>query len=176
MQLGAGEMIELRGPNGAGKSTLLRVMAGLFPDYTGELITVPLLYLGHKPGLAGALSPLENLAWYQRFDAPEPNERLVAVLAEVGLAGYEDVPCASLSAGQLRRVMLGRLRLARRSLWLLDEPLTALDDAGGALLRVTLEDHLAQGGGVVCATHQSVGIERARTITLGARAALVTPA
>ena len=171
LRLDAGELVELRGPNGSGKSTLLRILAGLFPDYAGELTTAQALYCGHKPGLAGALTPVENLAWYLRLDGGdlprrEYRHKIETVLAEVGLAGYEDVPCVALSAGQLRRVMLGRLRLARRSLWLLDEPLTALDDAGCALLRATLAAQLDQGGGVICATHQALDIDRARVLSL----------
>lgn len=172
VQLTAGEMIELRGPNGAGKSTLLRLLAGLFPDYSGEFSVAPALYVGHKPGLAAALSPLENLIWYQRFDGAQnkpaaPRAGIEQVLADVGLAGFEDQPCATLSAGQLRRVLLGRLRLARRDLWLLDEPLTALDAAGCELLRHTLESHLSAGGGVICATHQSVNVAGSKELVLG---------
>jgi len=171
LRLDAGELLELRGPNGSGKSTLLRILAGLFPDYVGELATARALYCGHKPGLAAALSPVENLTWYLRLDGGDLPRRdgaskIETVLAEVGLAGYEEVPCAALSAGQLRRVMLGRLRLAQRSLWLPDEPLTALDDAGCALLRATLDAQLDRGGGVICATHQALEIDRTRVLSL----------
>ena len=78
--------------------------------------------------------------------------------------------CARLSAGQQRRVALARLGLDPSPLWLLDEPLTALDTGGQALVRQLMEAHRARGGAVLVATHQDLGVPDAGTLDLGARA------
>jgi heme exporter protein A len=83
------------------------------------------------------------------------------------MAGYERVPCQNMSAGQQRRVGLARMLVAQSPLWLLDEPLTALDTAGQALVASLIEEHLGQQGAVLCATHQSLHVPGVRTLQLG---------
>ena len=189
LRLDAGELISLQGANGAGKSTLLRCIAGLYPDYEGSLKVTPLVYAGHKAGLSGALSTVENLQFLTGLDnssAPNPDtsdpsgdvpkrdkpRSLAQALAEVGLAGYEDVRCAALSAGQLRRVGIARLLLSPAALWLLDEPLTALDQAAIDLLGRVIANHLAAGGAALCATHQRLPLQRYQTLELKAEGAV----
>ena len=160
-----GQLLELTGPNGSGKSTLLRSVAGLFPDYEGTIEAAPLVYLGHRPGISPLLTPRQNLAWYAGLKSLQAE--LSGLLSRVGLSGYEDVPCQHLSAGQQRRVGLARLMLEANPLWLLDEPMTALDSDGQDLVRALLTDHLADGGGAVCATHQPLGIPGGAVFVLG---------
>lgn len=166
-----GECLTLKGPNGSGKSTLLRAVAGLFIDYEGEIRVSELAYLGHRPGVSLSLSPLENLRWYASLE-PEGKRltppALVTLLERVGLAGYEDVRCQHLSAGQQRRAALARLMLDSAPLWLLDEPFTALDTGGQELVRSLLVRHTAAGGAAVCATHQDLGVPHGRELLLGA--------
>jgi heme exporter protein A len=168
VRLRPGDCLELLGPNGSGKSTLLRAIAGLYPDYTGTIRAAESLYLGHRPGISGLLTAEENLRWYAvlRPGGRSPGEALAAV----GLAGYERVPCQHLSAGQLRRVALARLVLCRSPLWLLDEPLTALDSAGQDIVRHLVATHLGAGGAALCATHQELGLAGAGALHLGAEA------
>lgn len=161
----AGQCLELRGPNGSGKSTLLRAIAGLFPDYGGTIAARESLYLGHRPGISALLTAEENLRWYQALRPGRGN--VAAALAQVGMAGYERVACQRMSAGQQRRVGLARLVLCRAPLWLLDEPLTALDSAGAELVRRLIADQLAQGGAVLCATHQPLGLPGSGIVSLG---------
>ncbi|MDT8407682.1 MAG: ATP-binding cassette domain-containing protein, partial [Methylococcales bacterium] len=77
-------------------------------------------------------------------------------LSQVGLRGYEDVPCAYLSAGQQRRVALARLYLSRAPLWILDEPFTALDKAGVGNKERLMADHARRGGVVILTTHHNL--------------------
>jgi len=184
----AGEVLQLAGPNGSGKSTLLRALVGLAELDEGEVYWQgratrrvresfhgELLYLGHKPGISGGLDPRENL---RALLGPEADDtvRMTAALEELGLGTRLDVPCRSLSAGQQRRVALTRLRLQPRRLWLLDEPLTALDAAGLDWVRTRIVERAQAGGAVVYTTHQSLALDgvTARVLTLGDPAGVVT--
>jgi heme exporter protein A len=73
----------------------------------------------------------------------------------------------TLSAGQRRRVALARVVLSQAPLWLLDEPLNALDAPAQAAFRTALQQHLAAGGLAVAATHADLGMPAARTLELG---------
>ena len=74
-------------------------------------------------------------------------------------------PVRTLSAGQQRRVALARLVVTKAQLWVLDEPLNALDDASRSLLCQRFADHAAAGGVVVVTSHQPLPID-ARCIDL----------
>ena len=81
-----------------------------------------------------------------------------AALAGFGLARLFDLPAACLSAGQKRRVALARLLLAHRPIWLLDEPLIALDAGAQAILTAIMADHVAKGGAILVASHQPLAL------------------
>jgi heme exporter protein A len=156
LRVRAGELVLIEGDNGSGKTSLLRAMAGLARyGHTGTITrhADSLLYLGHKPGLKGLLTPRENLAWYCRSQGQDASG-IEAALAAVELVGFEDVLCHNLSAGQQRRVNLARLYLPAAPLWLLDEPFTAIDRAGVAGLVRTIVQQVERGGSVVMTSHQ----------------------
>ena len=174
--LGPGEALAVTGRNGAGKSTLIAAVAGLVPRHAGEIratgigertLAECLQLVGHRDGLKGALSVTENLSFaadllgHAGLGADE-------ALARVALPGAAHLPVAYLSAGQRRRVALARLLVARRPLWLLDEPLTALDAASQALLAGIMAEHLAGGGLILAATHAPLPVDGARELRLGA--------
>ncbi len=174
LELGAGESVEVHGPNGSGKSTLLRVVAGLFPDYEGRVEASRSFYLGHRPGLSALLSPRENLQWCERLVAAAslaapraPRPTVTQALQRLGLATCAEIPCGQLSQGQQRRVGLARALICNEALWLLDEPLTALDDQGRALVGDLVSKHCALGGAVLCATHQTLAVANTRVVQLG---------
>jgi heme exporter protein A len=155
-----GELVQVTGANGAGKTTLLRLLAGLASPERGEVrwrgeklnavrdaFHQQLLWLGHQPGVKSRLTVRENLAFYHQ-------QNLDNALRQTGLKGYEECVVGQLSAGQQRRVALARLWLSQAALWLLDEPFTAIDAAGVALLTRRLEEHARAGGAVVFTSHQ----------------------
>lgn len=181
LDFNAGEIVQIAGPNGVGKTTLLRCLASLSQYYQGEILwrgqelqsqlfgyRQNLLYLGHQTGIKAALSPRQNLAWYLGQQAREVDfqQQLDQALDAVDLFGYEDMPCHNLSAGQQRRVALARLFLSRARVWILDEPLTAIDKAGVAKLGALFEQHRDRGGLVLLTTHQELNIEHLRTVDL----------
>ncbi len=176
----AGEAVGIVGRNGAGKSTLLRVLAGLLPQAAGQATLEPpdsddpdapvserAHYLGHADALKPALTPLDHLGFVAALlgRGPAPATPRQA-LERVALSHAADLPCGYLSAGQRRRVALARLLVARRPLWLLDEPATALDVASQGVLVEVIREHLAGGGLVVAATHGPLGLEGMRDIRL----------
>lgn len=171
-----GEVVRVEGPNGSGKTTLLRILAGLDQDYEGEIHwprastesrpwREDVLFLGHLPGVKPALSPRENLEWLLALRGRAPLLQVNEALASVGLAGYEDLPTAQLSAGQRRRVALARLSLETAALWILDEPFTAIDREGVAALEARIAAHAGTGGAVLLTTHHPLGIA-ARSLSL----------
>lgn len=171
----AGAALQVEGANGAGKSTLIRTLIGSASDYRGRIewcgqayprglsaMRASLLYIGHNAGVRRGLSPLENLAWYGAG-----REDALSALDAVGLYGFEDVLCQQLSAGQNRRVALARLYLpASPFLWVLDEPLAALDVAGVASLEAQMNRHMQQGGCLLLTSHQPVTVAPISKINL----------
>jgi heme exporter protein A len=171
LSLNAGDCVALTGPNGSGKSTLLRCITGLYPDYEGEIEAARSSYLGHRPAVSPGLTVMENLRWYAGLSSAQAScdSDLIERLESVGLAGYEDVLCGRLSAGQQRRVALVRLALDDSPLWLLDEPFTALDLNGQDLVRALIAEHQRNGGAALCATHQDLAVPEATELRLGGR-------
>jgi heme exporter protein A len=182
--LAAGEALVVTGANGSGKTTLLRIVAGLTLPAEGEIrwrgkATHPfdarlrdaLAFNGHSPALKDELTAEENLdAWIGLDDRRVLRERIVDALADVGLFGQRRLPVRVLSQGQRRRIGLARLALVRRTLWILDEPLTALDADAIGVLGALLDAHLGEGGLCIAASHQSPPIapDRVRSLVLGA--------
>lgn len=173
----AGEALLVVGRNGAGKSSLLRMIAGLVRVAGGALrleggedeltLAEQVHYLGHQDALKPALSVGENLLFWSRFF--EGSQAAVApALERVGLAKLDHLPAAFLSAGQRRRLSIARLLAARRPVWLLDEPTTALDVAAQGVLAGLMREHLADGGIILAATHGPIGLESARELRIGA--------
>lgn len=182
-----GDIVQIQGSNGTGKTTLLRALIGLAEFDDGEVFWQgkpvaqvrddmhnQLLYLGHKPGITGGLTPAENLVAL----CPElgrdstikgaHRSAIQAVLDELGIGDRIDLPSRALSAGQQRRVALARLRLQSATLWVLDEPLTSLDVQGHDWVRQEIQHHVEVGGAVLFTTHQTIAFDSAavKAVTL----------
>lgn len=182
----AGELLHLHGPNGSGKTSLLRMLCGLSTPSEGRVLwnsAAPralgaeffesVTYLGHQNALQSELSAIENL----QMSAAIAGRRISAGAAcngleAVGLAGKEDLQVKVLSQGQRRRVALARLILNKTKLWILDEPLAALDATAVTIVEGLLNSHLLNGGMAVLTTHQPIQVAAGVTqhVYLGASA------
>jgi heme exporter protein A len=161
----AGSGLALVGPNGAGKTSLLRILAGLLAPAAGSVAlaghagdsATAMHFCGPRDGLKSAMTPAEMLGFWQALGGiGNDNGRAEAAVAALALRPVADLPCGYLSSGQRKRVALARLLVDRRPVWLLDEPTNALDTAAQQNLARLVEDHLAAGGIVVVATHQTL--------------------
>ena len=169
----AGQALAVEGANGVGKTSLLRLIAGFLTQASGSLILTcegvditdgeerghHAAWLGHQDGLKPQLTVAEQLLFFARLyrSVSDP----AAVLEQVGLLRQSALPCRYLSAGQRRRLALARLLVSGRSLWLLDEPFAALDSDGHALMARQMARHCGQGGIIVAATHEPLGLGNA---------------
>jgi heme exporter protein A len=176
LRVEAGRALLVTGRNGSGKTTLLRILAGLSQPEEGSVTIggAPLqtmrghvAFAGHLAALKDELTVEENLrALVELAGETVSSDALSAALDAVDLARQRELPARALSAGQRRRVGLGRLALLPRTLWLLDEPATALDTAGLRGLADLVAQRLRAGGIVVAATHQPLDLLPERTDTL----------
>ena len=170
--LEAGGLMKVGGPNGSGKTSLLRMLCGISEPAHGEIRWLDdsiralggeyygaMTYLGHLSGAKDDLTAIENLRISSALAGEEISEvEARAALKHIGLGGREILPVKVLSQGQKKRVALARLLVCNTTLWILDEPLSALDVSAIKLIKELLEQHLAQGGMVVMTTHQEIDI------------------
>ncbi|KZN65153.1 cytochrome C biogenesis protein [Pseudoalteromonas luteoviolacea CPMOR-1] len=166
----SGQIMQIEGPNGAGKTSLLRIIAGFSQPDEGSVLfnkknisedyddfAQSLLFIGHKTGVNQQLTAYENVMhWLTVHGYKSTEPEIYTLLGKLGLVGLEDVPVRTLSAGQQRRVALVRLWLNDANLWILDEPFTALDKKGVAMLQAQFQRHLEQGGAILLTTHQDL--------------------
>lgn len=181
-----GTCLHVAGENGAGKTSLLRILCGLLTPTRGEVrwkgqeiralreeFWQDLAYVGHANGVKDDLTAIENLQFANALGGRRaPPARVAEALQALGLAGFEQSQARWLSQGQRRRIALARLFLADAApLWILDEPFTALDVRGVAVLTQLIGEHLRRGGLVVLTTHQEVALPgRVQRLTLSAAA------
>lgn len=172
-QLEAGEALLIEGPNGSGKSSLLRLLTDLSTPASGEIFwhgdkiqncrdeyISELHYIGHTNGIKSGLTVTENLQLAQRLSLLPATQRYEKILEQLQLNSYKNTPAKNLSAGQQRRIALARLFLIPKKLWILDEPLTALDISTQTFFLENMEMHLLNGGIVVFSSHHPVVFNR----------------
>jgi heme exporter protein A len=178
--LSAGDLLRIAGANGSGKTSLLRILCGLLEPAAGavrwqgspiralrEEYAKNIVYLGHAAAVKDELTAAENLSIACLLAGRAASSSGV----EEALARFAvppDKQVKRLSQGQRRRAALARLALSGSvPLWLLDEPLSALDADGIELLKRLIVEHQGRGGAVVFSTHQDPGIAATGVVELG---------
>ena len=170
--LEAGEALHVAGANGSGKTSLLETICGLRAPEQGRVLGIESAdqfhWIGHRNALSAALTPTENLRFWCRLNGAG-DERLESAFDRLQLRHQRNRPCRELSIGQRRRAALARLLVLRRTLWLLDEPLSGLDAGGVEIFADMLRSHLALGGAAVVSSHQVLpALSGLRRMELGA--------
>lgn len=179
-QLMCGDVLQVVGANGSGKTSLLGILNTSLAPLSGELLFLgqpvtrslwryrrSILFIGHQAGIKLSLTPRENLRWLADIHPSRTDCTIADALSLAGLDGLENTPCHSLSAGQLRRVALARLRRSAAPLWLLDEPLTSIDATGVAELEALFSQHAKDGGSVVLTSHQELRLPGVKRLEIG---------
>ena len=179
LRIDAGEQVALLGPNGCGKSTLLKIITAELRPLASEATRVnvlgrerwdlvelkkklgvvqneipgkPMLKItGHDAVLTGFFS--SSMLWPHLTVMPEMNTRTEEVLEQLGITTLRDKIFGEMSAGQQRRIMIGRALVASAGCLLLDEPSNALDLAAQHGLRELLTSLAAQGTTMLHITH-----------------------
>jgi heme exporter protein A len=186
--LTAGKALILTGPNGAGKSTLLRVVAGLLAPEKGRVTFIDNKggsdrrpgevshYLGHRNAMKNELTVAENLTFWKQFHGDDEGGSGLSIedaADAVGLGGIIHLPFGYLSAGQQRRMAFAKFLVAYRPVWILDEPTAALDSAAERVLTELISRHQKDGGLVLAATHQPLGLGDAQELKMTGFAGVV---
>ena len=176
-EVGPGHALVVTGANGTGKTTLLRMLAGLSLPSAGEIrwdgrpvapfdpgVRASIAFAGHAPALKDELTAEENLTALATLAGETvSSEAIRGALDAVALGSRRTLPARVLSQGQRRRIGLARLSLLARPLWILDEPVTALDAAGAEFLTSMVAAHLDRGGIAIAATHAPLGRPESRS-------------
>jgi ABC-type multidrug transport system ATPase subunit len=168
--LDRGGFLVVKGANGSGKTTLLRILAGLVAPTRGSLEVDAdrsrIGLLAHEPLVYRELTALENLDLFGRlYRIPERRERIGMLLERFGLWDVRNERVGSYSRGMTQRLALCRTLLHEPDLLVLDEPFSALDDAGIALLDREIEDLVGRRT-LVVSTHDPKRLARLATAEL----------
>ena len=177
------EVLHLEGENGSGKTTLLRALCGLTIADEGDIYWddnsiqkqpydyhLQLSYVGHSDGIKQDLTVFENLrvamVLSRSIYKVSDKQILTEILKNIGLENKEDTLAFHLSAGQRRRLAFARCLLNDSSLWILDEPLTALDTKGIGFIEQAIQAHIERGGLAVITSHQPLNVNNVRCTRL----------
>jgi heme exporter protein A len=178
--LDAGQAISLVGRNGAGKTSLIRAIAGFLRPLSGKIAfegdageveadearAAALHLAGHQDGLKPNRRARDEFLFQARWTGA--SEAGIARAREVlDLDVLFDLEVRKLSAGQRRRLSLGRLIASPRPLWLLDEPLAPLDADHRKAFGALMAEHLKSGGMILAAVHDPLPL-KTDTLDLGA--------
>lgn len=170
-RVGPGGLLVVHGPNGSGKTTLLRCLAGLTRPASGtiRIESDQAAFLGHRSAVTATMSVSDNLRFWANvhgYFGKDADFRAQKAAEMLDITPYIDQPAGSLSAGQHRRLGIARVHAAGLTVWLLDEPTTALDADSITGFRTLLDEHLEAGGQAVLTSQRPESSESAASVDL----------
>ena len=180
ISLGAGKIILLKGKNGSGKTTLLKSILNIIEPSSGSIYWKGKLlkknlydfynnttYIADKTSSLSKLSVYENInIWKKIFLSNITNSQVDNILKTLKLDIYINQKVNSLSFGETKKLEFLRLIIENKKIWILDEPLSNLDDESIDVLRQTFEDHRSKDGSIIFSSHQHPEINISEEVLL----------
>tara|TARA_B100000989_G_scaffold281285_1_gene245367 strand:+ start:99 stop:704 length:606 start_codon:yes stop_codon:yes gene_type:complete len=172
LSLSSGNITILKGKNGSGKSTLLKTILHIIEPsfgtifWKGKLLKKNLYdfydnvtYIADKTSSLTKLSVKDNInIWSRIFFSNINNSQVETALKTLKLENYLNQKVGTLSLGETKKLEFLRLIIENKKVWILDEPLSNLDEESVQLIKQTFEDHCSQGGSIIFSSHQNPGI------------------
>tara|TARA_B100001057_G_scaffold344836_1_gene345896 strand:+ start:60 stop:665 length:606 start_codon:yes stop_codon:yes gene_type:complete len=180
LSLSSGSITILRGKNGSGKTTLLKTLINIIEPsvgsiyWRGKLLNKNLYdfynnvtYISDKTSSLTKLTVKDNInIWRKIFLSNISNSQIETALKSLRLENYSDKKVGTLSLGESKKLELLRLIMENKKVWILDEPLSNLDEDSVKLIKKTFEDHCVQEGSIIFSSHQNPGIYVTEEINL----------
>ena len=180
LSLGSGKIILLKGKNGSGKTTLLKALLNLIEPSSGSIYWKGKLlkknlynFFNHVTYIADRTSSLRKLSvqenikiWKKIFLSNISNSQVENILKTLKLDIYLDQKVNSLSFGETKKLEFLRLIIENKKIWILDEPLSNLDNESIDVIAQTFEDHLSKEGSIIFSSHQESEINVSEEVRL----------
>ena len=180
LSLGFGKIILLKGKNGSGKTTLLKTIINIIEPSSGSIYWKgkPLkknlydfynhiTFIGDKTTSLRQLSVKENInIWKKIFLSKTGKSQIKNILKTMKLDRYLNQKVNELSFGETKKLELLRLILEDKKIWILDEPLSNLDEETIDILAQTFQDHRSKEGSIIFSSHQNSEIGVSEEIRL----------
>ena len=180
LSLGSGKIILLKGKNGSGKTTLLKALLNLIEPssgaiyWKGKLLKKNLYnffnhvtYIADRTSSLSKLSVQENIKiWKKIFFSNISNYQVENILKTLKLDIYLDQKVYSLSFGETKKLEFLRLIIENKKIWILDEPLSNLDNESIDVIAQTFEDHRSKEGSIIFSSHQESEINVSEEVLL----------
>ncbi len=180
LSLGSGKIILLRGKNGSGKTTLLKAMINIIEPSSGSIFWKGkpikknlydfykhITYIADKTSSLSKLSVEDNInIWRKIFLSKISKPQIENILRTMKLDIYLNQKVSSLSFGEIKKLELLRLIIENKKIWILDEPLSNLDEQTIDIIEQTFNDHRSKEGSVIFSSHQNSDIGISEEIRL----------
>ena len=172
LSLTPGNITILKGKNGSGKTTLLKAILNLIEPsfgsifWKGKLLKRNLYdFYKHATYIADTTSSLRKLTikdnvniWKKFFISNINDAQIETALKTLKLDNYLNKKVGTLSFGETKKLEFLRLIIENKKVWILDEPLSNLDEDSIELMKQTFEDHCSKEGSIIFSSHQNPGI------------------
>ena len=180
LSLTSGNIIILKGRNGSGKTTLLKTILNIIEPsfgsiyWKGKLLKKNLYdfynhvtYISDKTSSLTKLTVKDNInIWNKIFLSNINNSQIEIALKTLKLENYLNHKVGTLSFGETKKLEFLRLIIENKKVWILDEPLSSLDEDSVELVKQTFEDHVNKEGSIIFSSHQNPGIYVTEEINL----------